>query len=342
MTNLTEIKPALSQLMFRGSSKLPPYLDTYHLALRHAPLPPYQYREVLLDAGADGRAFRAIITIAAPVKELTINSVSDFTLSYEGTLGQGLGNNHFAALAEAKTFKVIDPFLPLWNKRASFSSFARERLAKIEELGRRYLLSASMPADVVLAPWACNCCFETQYLDYLKSVFDLQGLGSLLIIRIPARDLGQVPIQMANSPLLAWMAAAGFQPVWLLGFDNVRYDNDLSPSGPIAGRSSALFPLSENDLIRNFWDLLQQLSAAAFQSYCPMEDFSLTYMFNLYLVFQRMELMNKSVLNRIFAEAIQWERGHAAERRSTDKTDIPRLLEDFFRSLPSLIEQSGK
>jgi len=329
MNSLAEIKPAFAQLMSRGSGKLPPHLNTYRLAKRYAPLTPDKYHEVLLDAGAEGRAFRAIITTAAPVKKLMINSVSHFTLSYEGTLSQGLGNNHFAALAEAATFRVFDPQLPPWNKKASFSSYVRRRLSKIEEFRSRYFLSSPNPADVVLAPWTCSCCFETQYLDYLKSVFDLQSQGSLLIIRILARDLGPVSVQLSNSPFLAWMAAAGFQPVWLLGFDNVRHDNNLSPAGPVTGRSSALFPLSEGDVIRNVQELIPQLSTAAMQDDCPMENFSFSYMFNLYLVFQRKQQMDRAAIKPVLSEAIQWEDDHVLERRSHYQNNINQLLADF-------------
>src|SRR3989339_242534 len=325
----------MTKLARINHTTLPPLLETRAPTFLKAPLPRKEYLEVLADAGAVGRQIRAVMTLSGPmIEELKVTTISDFTLAFEWTMSERIGYDHFAAFAEAGTCRMVDPRFPSPTKKVAFSVFARDRLALIEEISARFFMTPAMPSDIVLAPWACDCCFETQHLDYLKSLLDLRGIGSMLIIRIMATNFGQAFDRVAASPFLTWMQAAGFEPSWFLGFDNLVYLNDLALDEEANGRGSVLYPLPGRKIGMEVLALRQTIKEKIGHNE-PYFD----HLFNLYLVFQRIECSDRVVLNKIFAEAMQWEREHAEERRPRKGKETSRLIDRFSKRLPFLLDQ---
>ena len=172
MVNMRRVRGELPRVMKTEYHSLAHSLDTLALASRNHPLPQGEYQKVLVEAGKSGRAMRAIVSLSAPVRELSVTAVSCFMLSYEGTPSALIGGNHFAAFADARAFRTVDPAFP-FSRKVAHSDYARDRLKNVEEVSGFYYLLPARFSDLVLAPWACNCCFDAQFLDYLKSILYL-------------------------------------------------------------------------------------------------------------------------------------------------------------------------
>lgn len=287
--------PRVATTVYHGLSHS---LDTMSLAKKHAPIASHVYDAVLADAGNSGRAMRAITSLAAPVKDLNVTAVSDFVLSYEGTLCGQVGHNLFAAFADARSFRVVEPVPRPWLKKIAHSEYARERLGNIEEAPDYYYLTLDHAVDVVLAMWACNCCFDAQYLDYLKSAADLKNIGSMLLIRKLSAYFDSIEHKLTNSPFMGWMIGAGFEPTVLLAFNP-------------PGRPNVLFPLNGLDIAAEMKDI----SARLWTLFGVGEESkTFKHSFELYLAFQRIKLVGNEVLRGIFREGIAWEKDHYDER----------------------------
>ncbi|MFH2034531.1 MAG: hypothetical protein ABIJ26_07515 [Candidatus Margulisiibacteriota bacterium] len=159
-----------------------------------------------------GRLIRKLIEDNGPLSGQTISCVSAFILSTKITCAP----NIFDSLFDARHIKVVEPrHLP---PRFLFSSHTEgERaLAHLEIISNYFFLNPPREEDNVLAPMACDCCFDSRYLDYLASTLSLRQIGSRLIIRVNGEDIGMFEKTNAASPFWGWMKDLGFNLISLM------------------------------------------------------------------------------------------------------------------------------
>jgi len=298
--------------------------DVCPLAMRHAPIPERDYAEVLVDSGRQGRMFRALVNLTdTPVAQLRITNVSGF-----GKKERVL----FAAFAEAQEYRIVQRItetVPMFmDEGLCFSKYAVVRRQYIANVNAYYYLTPFHETDVVLAPEACDCCFDFAHLDYMRSCFDLTGMGAMLFIRF----LPSLVAAYLKSPLMGWMKRAGFEAHWFLGADNIKdwkYQAAAGQEFSLEGESR-LFILN-----RNKAQVETNAFCWAYRDKVSRDN---------YLVFQRVKRPSASTMQALFLEIIEWENANMGQRLSAPAQRIERaqrFLVAFKEQLPNLLAAYG-
>ncbi|MFA5034651.1 MAG: hypothetical protein WC500_02600, partial [Candidatus Margulisiibacteriota bacterium] len=333
-----------------------------------------EYVKVLIDAGHMGRTLRGIVGSTTPIRDLRISSISDFSISYvdrcygldvDGS-GRGythLGKNMFAAFAESARFTVYDPQLELGtvpgtDRLVGYSRYARQNFGKIEPVKEHYYLSEQRDTDVVIAGETCRCHYDTHFMDYMKSVYDLIRKDSLMLM-ICEYAAGQKPFEaLAKMPFFNWMSRAGFAPYAFVSFDNIgelmRNELcDIEESRGAAGYPE--FPLKSREipnLDKINPEKLQRWESSMFLlrggeifslNSSEVKDGSVLFPYwKQVLAFQRTRFPMVEEMSLVMKEAITWEREHQNDSRGlyydVDREAAAGRFEEFCKfKLPELM-----
>ncbi|MFA4857822.1 MAG: hypothetical protein WC901_07305 [Candidatus Margulisiibacteriota bacterium] len=368
---LANFRRALSKEARPVFSRLPRDLNVMDMALRHAPLPPREFREVLRQSG-EGCAMRALINLVSPPAGLRIVNVSNFQ------------REMFGALADAAAYEIVDPdagYCPAQDDMLGNLPYVNARKGAIGFRPEYYYLSPTLtPREIVIAPSACECCFDSQHLDYLRSTFDLSQIHALLAIRMRFswvyNLLGEDPrlqsftryfkltaerevndLYKGRDPMLVqWMRRAGFEETLLVGLNFGGASVLDKPLGEEARLLGHLQSEADENLYNLFWieEGVPTDLAGNFVSY-----FQDRYQMKLdknnfiaYLVFQRVRRPAPGTMHALLEEVMDWERPQAKKRFThayllsmmdmavpEERTQYQPRLDTFERQVPLLVEQ---
>ncbi|MFH2034530.1 MAG: hypothetical protein ABIJ26_07510 [Candidatus Margulisiibacteriota bacterium] len=279
-------------------------IKIYPLAIRQA-----RSEESIRKASPEGRAIRVIADMSHPnLSACTVSCISTFSLPRRNA------GSIFDALADAGKFHVIDPQVISTATFSSGNQIGKKALGSVSFAESQFFLAEVIPSNIVLGPRACDCCFDTRYLDYLTSIAFLNQDRTDLIIRILPYDLRLVRATFFRDPFFPWMHQAGFRESWFVSTRNL--DIDDYPSGELL--FEALNGLEE--------------SISLLQPEYPV--LSMTF----YLRLQRIAPTSADTYSRILTSALQWEREHLSRRKQ-----FPMLAElhlnIFAARIPELVEQ---
>jgi len=260
---------------------------------------------LLINAGSNGRAIRAISTLIFGHNEyLRISGISKFATHSE------TGGNPISALKDAADILVVDPNLSLEN-----TSALRRKHPNLSIESGHYFLSEPNFRHLVIGPESCGCCFDGQYVDSLRAAFDLALLNTLLVLRFDALSFLHSEQRGGYSNLFKWMKNLGFEATWLLGTDNLKsYREILDPNeNPKAHSYLSPFPDHSGSISDLTTAVIRAMSFSISQN--PEMEGNINKYFNLYLVLQREAIPKRSVMRTVLREAINWEQARCKERR---------------------------
>ena len=308
----------------------PEALDVSRVVLRHPPMvkgrpmSTRRFTDVAVDMNNYGRLARALVSLVADPRELTVWNVSNFD-----TVPMIL------AFADAREYRIILPERPFALRSGRFMP-CDDYYALVYNTAQRtasdyYLLpfSKELHADVIFMPDMCDCCFDSATLDPLRSTMDLRGPNSALIMRLEPNWVNWL-FEFGMEPFIGWMSRAGFGAHLFLGVDILG--DQLSQKNPFSlsreNKFSYLFQLGGPEAKAEAVDIIAKMEKSR-EVYYKGE-------YALYLVFQRQKLPVVGEMSQIFTEALDWEARIIGDRVNPDKfMMINRKLKDTIARLES-------
>jgi len=342
---LAPVRTAFLEVAATKYSGLPPVINTIPFGMRNAPLDASTYEQILAKAGAEGRAFRTLLGLMAPIEQLSLGTVSRAFVSNEVTAEdqemfgydfKPKGYATYAAFAEARSITVYDTANLGMEYSAPDKVFYDEQLERLDHVKSYYYLSQPEAFDVVLDGEHCGCCYDARYLDYLKAIFDLRQIGNALIYRIRQNIIGnglaEIGQDWIDDRLLGWMNAAGFSLSVFLARETLGQRGNPIVQGKSLANSSELYAISgrNDDEVASVYDHYLQI---------PEERYASTYAG--YMVFQRESFAAPENVRKILEEATEWELANLKARKTREDVSGSRSrIIEFQSSIPQLEVES--